>query len=895
MRTSANPRPLFWLVPASVLTLLLVALGGWLLAQGKSDQKPGTEKEESPAPVIKKRLPDEGDDDGARSKVPTPVGEGEPDKKGPRPEKPGALKPADLAALASRTKNSDLQEFYLVLAVPHDLIHKPAGGVSFVEPIPRYLGKQPHFRKPIRVRILRRQKDGTFKQELQESFSPKEVESVEHYEQFAIRMVNEFLAQKTVTRPLALRSAEKALSAVIGYFDAARESGERDGDEWDRIGRQLRNSYRDIKLDQLRDMPLRDQQEWEAASEFGDDLQRLYPDDVKVQAEIANIQLTRAHETLKKKGTLEVNDFMAVRMSLERLERQAPNSEEARKIRAQLESEAGKLLSKARAELEGKNPDRRALATRLLKDAEQIWPRLPGLRDEQLRLQNSYPILYVGVRHLPEKLWPGAARLDSERQAVEMLYESLIRPHLDPDLGLTYELNLSAERPRLIPLGRQFDLIRNAYWNDGTQVTAADVQHTLEMLRTPDWVGYRPELKDLVDKIFVGSDPFRVNLNLHQGYLDPLALMTFKVLPDRQLLQLDAWKQIPVPLCSGPFQYKEKRDISGRAFTVFEANPYYRGGNQPNLPRIREIHFFHSTSPASDFKTGHLHVLLHLPTDQIKDLQDDQILRGKLTIQTMRNRRIYFLAINHRKPALKGLDDEHADLRRAINHAIDREHILNQYFRDGTKYHRALTGAYPPESWACNPKVGSQFHSERAKLEIERSKLQGTELTVSFPDDDPRVEQACEYIKQSLERIGLKIKRDKLTPEELYRKVELEQNYDLAFYHWDYPSEDYWLAPLLDPRPASMQPGGPNFMGYQNDGQLQPLFQQAMAHREFKTVRRLTHEIHMHLFDSVTGKVPFIPLWQLDTHIAYVNDLQPVGLDPLLVFTHVDQWRLEKR
>jgi hypothetical protein len=41
--------------------------------------------------------------------------------------------------------------------------------------------------------------------------------------------------------------------------------------------------------------------------------------------------------------------------------------------------------------------------------------------------------------------------------------------------------------------------------------------------------------------------------------------------------------------------------------------------------------------------------------------------------------------------------------------------------------------------------------------------------------------------------------------------------------------------------------------------------------------------------------MPLIPLWQLDTHLAYHHDLTPVRIDPLLVFSEVEQWKLEKK
>jgi hypothetical protein len=48
--------------------------------------------------------------------------------------------------------------------------------------------------------------------------------------------------------------------------------------------------------------------------------------------------------------------------------------------------------------------------------------------------------------------------------------------------------------------------------------------------------------------------------------------------------------------------------------------------------------------------------------------------------------------------------------------------------------------------------------------------------------------------------------------------------------------------------------------------------------------------------------MPFIPLWQLDTHIAVHKSLslvdgqgKPIDIDPLLIFTGVETWSLEKR
>src|SRR5204863_7502024 len=115
----------------------------------------------------------------------------------------------------------------------------------------------------------------------------------------------------------------------------------------------------------------------------------------------------------------------------------------------------------------------------------------------------------------------------------------------------------------------------------------------------------------------------------------------------------------------------------------------------------REIHFVHSGNPGRDFPDGRLHLLLDLPTDKMASLRSSK----GVTIQTLPNRRIYFLAVNHRSRAL-----QNEDLRRAIAHAIDRTKILDEVFRADLKSdpmppHRPLNGPYPPGSWACKPNL----------------------------------------------------------------------------------------------------------------------------------------------------------------------------------------------
>jgi len=236
-------------------------------------------------------------------------------------------------------------------------------------------------------------------------------------------------------------------------------------------------------------------------------------------------------------------------------------------------------------------------------------------------------------------------------------------------------------------------------------------------------------------------------------------------------------------------------------------------------------------------------------------------------------------------------------LRRTIAHAIDRTKILNEVFRGDLKSdpmapHRPLNGPYPPGSWACKPNLA--FDPALARVMAGKAKTASSRrLSLKYPDDDPLVKRACELIREQVAalRTGLQLELEPKSPRQLHDEVEFGHDYELAYYHYDYPTDAYWLWPLFNPNAKALDRGGKNFLGYQNDGQLESLFIKSMGHCDFQEVQRLTQDIHAHLYQ----RMPLIPLWQLDTHLAIHDDLKPVRLDPLLVFTDVEQWKLEKK
>src|SRR5262249_54368401 len=159
-----------------------------------------------------------------------------------------------------------------------------------------------------------------------------------------------------------------------------------------------------------------------------------------------------------------------------------------------------------------------------------------------------------------------------------------------------------AERPPpVIPAGRHFGLPKNAAWSDGNALTAVDVRDTVALLRKGRAKATgRPTAWGEVLQPVVVRAPYDLDLLLTQGYLDQLALMSFKVLPpgarveNKGLVGVDSKEFAENPVGSGPYRLVGRRTDpgTGRPYVGFVANPAFgQRLNRSGLPHIREVRF----------------------------------------------------------------------------------------------------------------------------------------------------------------------------------------------------------------------------------------------------------------------------------------------------------------
>jgi len=876
---------------AAGLLLALLLIGGLgvidLAAQNPGKKIPPAEEEDPNAGKPKRRVPIEDEDPNPpKSKVPIDVDDNPTDKPA-KPVPPPAT--TDLAAAAKQTKHPGLRKLFHDVSVPHDAVQFRTHRVEFVEPLPAYYpGVNPPYRGTLELKPLNA---GDWKPLAKKTEAPQgSAETIEPYELLALAALKDFEGKKYdqleerhrdyLSRAQILQASEAVLTAVVRFHDAAREDNRRFEGDWDAVIGRVRAKLLDVQQEELAQVAATNN--WDAtyalARRFSEGYSR--PED---REKLARPLIELAAQSLRAENPSDAEWRQgAHRFAL--IDEAFPGSAVAGTFGAKLRQKAQSLFERAK-KLQENGEDKQALE--LLELAEAIWPRYSGLHDMRLKISNAYPILRVGVSELPASFLPGLAASDSEKQAVELLFEGLVQPTRDGAGGQTYEPALAGGPPKIVPLGRQFQFARNTLWSNDKPITAKDVSHTLELLKNTNWPGYSPAWEELFDEAQqVGGDPSRVRLPLKRGLFDPLSMMTFKILP--RDLTLDNTSRVNAkPVGSGPYKLSETIPEGGRKALVFVANPNYAGRpGKANLPRIREIHLVPCDDPVKDFSKGDdkrvIDLYLGLSAEQAKALRG---ATGLTVSEPMPNRRIYFLAANHQRPALRN-----ENLRRALAHAVNREKILDDCFRGdlGKKVHHALNGPYPAGSWACDPNIGSFDRPDMAKDFADQAAQAGfkdVKLSLVFPKNDAPAAKAMGLVREQMKDIGVEIDLQPLEPAALRETVEKTQSYDLAYYYYDYPSEIYWLKPLFE------RGGKLNYMGVPADSELESYFGKQLSHRQFSEMQQPAQLIHG-LFRT---KMPFIPLWQLDSLAAYHNSLRPGTIDPLLLFPGVEEWRMEKK
>ncbi len=284
------------------------------------------------------------------------------------------------------------------------------------------------------------------------------------------------------------------------------------------------------------------------------------------------------------------------------------------------------------------------------------------------------------------------------------------RGEVEPDLASRWELSVGASNV----VTYTFTLRSNAYWHDGTPVTADDVIFTIRLLQDPDFPGPPALGSTLWRTVTVGRvDRRTVSFTLIEPFAPFLDYTTVGILPAHVLEGITAADLFGSsfnhdPIGSGPFELEQidvAEDGTVQSVVLHKFRRYH--GSRPMLDRIQFRFYPNDQKALKAYQAQEIDGIGHVPVgslDQAKGFPTLNLLSAQTAEYTS-------VLLNLRRSEL-GFAQDRA-VRQALLYAVDRQRIIDEVL-DG----QAVLSHSPvlPNTWA--------YDSEAPRYEYDPEKAE---------------------------------------------------------------------------------------------------------------------------------------------------------------------------
>ena len=412
---------------------------------------------------------------------------------------------------------------------------------------------------------------------------------------------------------------------------------------------------------------------------------------------------------------------------------------------------------------------------------------------------------------------------------------------------------------RLAPdqLTYTFHLRRDIRFSNNRKVTAEDVRYSFERVLTP---GTKAPLTWVLDKIegagaFLAGKATRISgirvendhtlvLKLEKPFgpfLSLLAMTTAYVVPREEVERLGQDFGTH-PVGSGPYVLTEWKH--GQHIMLTAREDYFEG--RPKLNGIYYRVIPEDLTAVIEFETARLDVLL-IPSSEYRRYTADPAWRDLVYGKPGLNS--YYIGLNCTRRPFNDIR-----VRRAVNLAIDRQHILDTVFE---KRGVVAAGPIPPglwkdSAWSRLPE-GYGYDPKKAKELIREAGAQGSTIKI-YISAEPEVLDIVEVVQSYLAQVGIKAEITQLDWSAFKHAVN-EGEPDAFWLSWwaDYPDPDNFLFPLF--HSASVGPGGNRTRCL--DPGLDRLIETAQGTMNDRQRYRLYHQAE----DRIVKNAPWIFMW----------------------------------
>jgi len=418
--------------------------------------------------------------------------------------------------------------------------------------------------------------------------------------------------------------------------------------------------------------------------------------------------------------------------------------------------------------------------------------------------------LREGVVGLPHTINPVLAVTDVDRDISALVFSGLMKysgENLVPDLAASY--NISPDG-----LSYTFNLKKNLYFHDGTELTAEDVAFTIQKIQDPALKS--PRNADWKDVSVTVVSPSQIKFNLKQAYSPFLTNTVIGILPKHLWSsvsneQFNFNERNIETIGSGPYREEVVNRDSKSIPTIYKLTSfgdYY--GPKPFLENI-SFHFFTDNESAlAALENGQIDSLAAVSPEAATKLAGNQDQTHSYNIISSTLPRIFGIFFNQvENPVLSD-----AAVRQALSQSIDRGALVKSVLGN---FGEAIDGPLPdglldqkPASsqtatsglltltgsintgnatdtlslarailekagWKKNPstgiyeKKGTKNSTQILSLEI-------------FTADTPDLKEVADLVKKTWTSLGATVSVKIFEPADLYQNVIRTRKYDALLF-----------------------------------------------------------------------------------------------------------------
>lgn len=352
-----------------------------------------------------------------------------------------------------------------------------------------------------------------------------------------------------------------------------------------------------------------------------------------------------------------------------------------------------------------------------------------------------------------------------------LIFEPLML--VDEEYNISY--CLAKECSKISDTSYVIQIDNNIKWSDDTNLTAKDIQFTIDRLKEGKSI-YSYNVEKIISVEVLDTDKIKINLSEEIPFFE--YNLTFPIMPNNYYIEEDFYKTEKIPIGTGMFYISEIKDNS---IKLIKNEKWWNINNKNSKIDNIEIKIFSEIGELyNSFKLGNIDIF----TTSNMNLEQYIGTIGYVK-QEYKGRQYDYLAFNCQNTILQ----ENA-VRNAIYYAIDKNNIL------ATLNDKSLTiSDFPLDygSYLYNKESIIEFDAEKAKsilieagweyknnrwLKNENHTIKKLDFTIIVDKTNERRILVAENLKTQLEQIGIKITIKKVSNSE-YKNILENKNYEI--------------------------------------------------------------------------------------------------------------------